>query len=104
MRFKILALRIDNYASWVLLAVLLTYVVSGYGMTKGIISYRTANWLHFDVLPWPLFLTLFWHVGVQLQLKLVKWRQAGNRLLVGVVYGVLALLLAYFAVLELGLL
>ncbi len=65
---------VDRLAAWVLLAGIIIYFLSGYGMSKGIIDARFATRLHTDILPLPIALAFLIHVGYATRLSLIRWK------------------------------
>jgi len=45
-KIRLAAVRIDRLAAWILLAVIIAYAVTGFGLTKGIIDRDVASSLH----------------------------------------------------------
>lgn len=45
-KIRLVAVRIDRLAAWVLLVVIIAYAVTGFGLTKGIIDRNVASSLH----------------------------------------------------------
>jgi len=102
MNYRTLIIRANRWAAWLLLPIMLLYLVSGYGMTKGIITPRTAAWLHLDVLAIPFLVTFCVHAGTSVWLALVRRRLDRNRFLMAVVVASFAVILIYFLLLETG--
>ena len=67
--------KIDRAAAWTLLATIILFFISGYGMTKGIIDERLASNLHSNILT-PIGLIAFSiHTFFAISLSLVRWRK-----------------------------
>lgn len=66
--------RIDKFGMWILMALVLAFVMTGYGMTKHIMDPVLAKFIHTQVLPLPLLIFFGIHVvkGVRNQFK--KWK------------------------------
>ena len=74
---------------WILLALIVVLIVSGYGLTKptlinmltfGLIDHQTAFDLH-SLLDLPLFILLTIHVLIEVKLSLMRWGFKNWRLL-----------------------
>jgi predicted heme/steroid binding protein len=67
-------IKIDRLAAWALLGSILTYFISGYGMTKGIIDPVLALNLHTKYLPTVIILSFAIHTSYAIHLALKRWR------------------------------
>ena len=66
-------IKLDRISSWTLLFVIILFAISGFGMTKGIISYNVATNLHFNILA-PIGLIAFLiHTGWGIHLSFIRW-------------------------------
>ena len=73
--FQCWQVKIDRAAAWTLLATIILFFISGYGMTKGIIDERLASNLHSNILT-PIGLIAFSiHTFFAIRLSLVRWRK-----------------------------
>ena len=65
---------IDKIGMWILMALILLFVLTGYGMTKHIMDPVLAKYIHTQLLPLPLLIFFCIHVvkGVRNQFK--KWK------------------------------
>ena len=65
---------IDKIGMWILMALILSFVLTGYGMTKHIMDPVLAKYIHTQLLPLPLLIFFCIHVvkGVRNQFK--KWK------------------------------
>ena len=82
-------MKINRIVVWVLLALMIIYIITGYGLTKpnliylltgGIIDYRVAIFLH-NTLDVPLFIFLFVHVVIEIKFSLMRWGFKNQKLL-----------------------
>ena len=73
-RFFSFLIKIDRLSAWVLFLTMLFYFISGYGMTKGIISGSFATKLHLDILPIIIILAFTFHTSFAIHLAFKRWR------------------------------
>lgn len=66
--------KIDRLAAWGLLASILAYFISGYGMTKGIIGASLAVKIHNEILPLLAVVFFTIHTSYAVHLALKRWR------------------------------
>lgn len=72
-KFVRIMIKLDRISSWTLLFVIILFAISGFGMTKGIISYSVATNLHFNILA-PIGLIAFLiHTGWGIHLSFIRW-------------------------------
>ncbi|MBL7053643.1 hypothetical protein ISS06_00360 [Patescibacteria group bacterium] len=64
--------KISNYAGPLLGIIMLIYIISGYGITKGIMSPLLAKSLHSRLLPIPLFMVIGLHAFIKMNFNLRK--------------------------------
>lgn len=67
-------IKLDRFSAWVLFATMLAYFVSGYGMTKGIISQDLASKLHLSVLTYIILAAFVVHTAYAIRLAFIRWR------------------------------
>ena len=93
-------IKIDRIAAWVLLAVVLAYIVSGFGMTKGIIDPVLARNLHLDWLGLVGLSAFVIHTFSAIRLALMRHRiwNVGTKYLLIAVYCLFAAGTIYVAV------
>lgn len=85
-------IKLDRLAAWLLLLSMTLYFVSGFGMTKGLISYSAASYLHLDLLTLVVILAFTMHGAFATRLALIRWRLwAGPLKIVWVLFFVLFL-------------
>lgn len=60
--------------AWVLLVAILLYVVTGYGMTKGLIDPSLAAKLHLSYLAYPMIIAFIYHTAYAIRLAFIRWR------------------------------
>ncbi|MFH1712224.1 MAG: hypothetical protein ABH846_03250 [Patescibacteria group bacterium] len=66
--------KLDRFAAWTMLCVVMLFAISGYGMTKGLINTELARSLHLNIL-FPIGLVAFCaHTGWAVHLSLKRWR------------------------------
>lgn len=65
---------LGRIAAWILLLVFLLYFISGYGMTKGLISYELASNLHLHWLVTIGFIAFVIHTFWAVHLAFKRWR------------------------------
>jgi predicted heme/steroid binding protein len=66
--------KIDRLSAWGLFIVMVTYFVSGYGMTKGLIPAEIAVRLHNNLLPLLAMFFFVIHTSYAIHLALKRWR------------------------------
>lgn len=66
--------KIDRFFAWVLLICIIIFLLSGYGMTKGIIDPAVAVLLHETILPPVLIVAFVGHTSLALRLVFMRWR------------------------------
>lgn len=70
---------INRYGQWFLAVIILLFIISGYGMTEGIMDRAAARKIHLNILPLPLFLLFLIHIFLPLRDKLTKWALFQNQ-------------------------
>ena len=71
---SILFMRLDRFAAWILLLVMLAYAITGYGMTKGIIDQQLARSLHLGWLGAIGLIAFVIHTHHAISLAFKRWR------------------------------
>ena len=66
--------QIDKIGIWILMALVLCFVFTGYAMTKQIMDPVVARFIHTQILPIPLFIFFFIHVVKAVRNRFKKWR------------------------------
>jgi predicted heme/steroid binding protein len=74
MNFNNFMIKLDRWAAWLLLAVVLAYGITGYGMTRGLINRDLAASLHLDWLGSIGLVALVIHAGWAIHLALIRWK------------------------------
>lgn len=74
---KMLLVKIDRFCAWLLVAVMIVFFVSGYGMTHGFISKDFAKLLHDDILPIPGAIAFAFHSAWGMHIGLKRWKVWG---------------------------
>lgn len=70
--------KIDRLAAWILLFAFILFMVSGYGLTRGLISRSLSRALHVQYLPLVIIITFIVHVGLALRMTLIRWQVWGR--------------------------
>lgn len=82
-------LKVNRAIVWLLLALMIALMVTGYGLTKptlvrtltlGLVDYQAASQLH-SLLDAPLSILLVVHVLIEVKFTLVRWGFTHRRLL-----------------------
>jgi len=68
-----LFVKLNRFSAWVLLVLIVIFIISGYGMTKGIINPVFSKYLHEVLLPIPLFVFFVFHVGMGIRYAFLRW-------------------------------
>jgi len=71
---SIFFMRLDRFAAWILLLVMLAYAITGYGMTKGIIDQQLARSLHLGWLGAIGLIAFVIHTHHAISLAFKRWR------------------------------
>jgi len=66
-------IRLDRFSAWLLFASMLLYFISGYGMTKGLISTKLAGDLHLSWLTYFVLMSFVVHTAFATYLALKRW-------------------------------
>ncbi len=66
--------KFDRFFAWILFATMILFLVSGYGMTKGIISNKLAVDIHNQLMPAVLIITFTIHTWFAIHLAFKRWR------------------------------
>lgn len=66
-------IKLSRFSAWALLVLMVIYIITGYGMLKGIIDPVFSRRLHNDLLPIPLFIFFVLHVGISTRYALLRW-------------------------------
>jgi len=67
-------IKLDRFAAWLLFISLILYFISGYGMTKGLISPQLATSLHISYLTYFVLLAFVIHTSFAIHLAFKRWR------------------------------
>lgn len=71
---NIFLIKIDRVAAWTLLFSLITYFITGYGMTKGLIPSEIAITLHNSFLPVVTMIAFVVHTFYAIRLAFMRWK------------------------------
>ena len=63
--------KIDRFGAWVLLATVVLFFVTSYGMEKGFLDQKTTRWLHTDFLPVVGAVAFIMHTGPAARMALI---------------------------------
>ena len=99
-------MKLNRLIVWVLLALMIVLVVSGYGLTKpnlirdltgGLINHRIATQLHY-LLDLPLMVFLLVHVTIEVRFSFIRWGFRNKKLLnmLVLILGLTSLLLVVY--------
>jgi predicted heme/steroid binding protein len=66
-------IKIDRFFAWVLFLCIISYFISGYGMTKGIIDSKLAVNIHNEILPIVIIISFTVHASYATRLALIRW-------------------------------
>jgi Ca2+/Na+ antiporter len=67
-------IKLERFSAWVLLVLIVVYIISGYGITKGIIDPVFSRYLHDKLLAIPLFIFFILHVSISSSFALRRWK------------------------------
>lgn len=71
-------IKLDRFLAWVLFGAMLLYFISGYGMTKGIISPTLATKLHISWLTYIVLIAFVGHTAYAIHLAFKRWKFWGS--------------------------
>lgn len=71
---KIQLIQIDRTSAWILLISILAYMLSGYGMTKGIFNSQTARFMHRNILPTITMIAFVGHTSLAVRTAMMRKR------------------------------
>lgn len=74
MNWNRIFIKLDRFFAWILLASMLFYFLSGYGITKSIINAQFSYNLHTIYLPIILLISFVGHTSYAIHLALRRWR------------------------------
>jgi len=86
-------IKIDQVAAIFLGFFIFLFIVSGYGIEKGIFDPVFAKWLHDKILPLPTFLTFLFHFFLRLKFIFLKKKWIKDDLWWNLYFLVLAIIL-----------
>lgn len=66
-------IKLNRFSAWILLVLIIFYIISGYGITKGIIDPVFSKYLHNKLLAIPFFIFFVLHVGISTKYALLRW-------------------------------
>lgn len=86
--FKKFFMKFDRFCAWLLVAIMAIFIISGYGMTKGVISAEFSKWLHETLLPVPGTVAFAFHSAYGMHISFKRWKCWGRiPLIILTVYG-----------------
>lgn len=65
--------KINRIMAWILLATILLYIITGYGMTKELIDPSLAAKLHLSYLAYPMIIAFIYHTAYAIRLAFMRW-------------------------------
>ena len=83
---KISLIQIDRASAWVLLFSIITYMLSGYGLTKGIFDSEVSLFMHRNILPTITMIAFVGHTSLAVRAAMMRkriWNRITKILLVG---------------------
>jgi hypothetical protein len=72
-RKKIL-IKFDRLCAWALVAIIVVFFISGYGVSKGIIPPEFAKFLHETLLPIPGVIAFAFHSAYGMHITFKRWK------------------------------
>jgi len=72
-------IKLNRFSGWALLVLIIAFIISGYGITKGIVDPVKAKRLHEVILPIPTFIFFVIHIGINIKLALTRWRLGSQK-------------------------
>ncbi len=69
---------VDRHARWILALIMLLFIITGLGITKGLMDTRLAKELHENILPIPFYILIILHIFYSLPSQLLRWRVFRN--------------------------
>lgn len=70
-------IQIDRVCAWSLVAIMIIFFVSGYGMTRGFIPEKLAKFIHDNILPVPGGIAFAFHSAFGMHVGLKRWKVWG---------------------------
>ncbi len=70
--------KLNHWSAWLALALVLAFVITGYGMTLRLFDPALAKLLHGKILPIPLFLALLVHGTLSAMHAMHRWHVFKN--------------------------
>jgi predicted heme/steroid binding protein len=92
-------LKIYRFSAFVLLVSLVLYIVSGYGMTKGLLDDGASKWLHLNLLPIIIAVAFTGHVSIAMRITMMRLK-IWNKVTAAMLILVFALFLGGFIYIE----
>lgn len=66
-------IKLDRIFAWILFVSIILFVLSGYGVTEGIINIQLASTLHSDILPYTMLIAFIIHTSFAIHLAFKRW-------------------------------
>jgi len=82
---KISLIQIDRASAWVLLFSIITYMLSGYGLTKGIFDSEVSLFMHRNILPTITMIAFVGHTSLAVRAAMMRkriWNKTTKLLLI----------------------
>lgn len=67
---------IDRSGRWILALLMLFFILTGLGITKGFMDPQLAKQLHQNILPLLLYILFLAHVVIPLRARFIQWNLA----------------------------
>ena len=67
-------IKLSRFSAWVLLVLMILYIISGYGITKGIVDPVFSKYLHDRLLAIPFFIFFALHICISSSYALRRWK------------------------------
>ena len=71
---KISLIQIDRVSAWILLFSIITYMLSGYGLTKGIFNSEVSLFMHRNILPTITMIAFVGHTSLAVRTTMMRKR------------------------------
>jgi len=71
---KISLIQIDRVSAWILLFSIITYMLSGYGLTKGIFNSEVSLFMHRNILPTITMIAFVGHTSLAVRTTMIRKR------------------------------
>lgn len=93
-------MKINRFMAWVLFAAILLYLISGYGMSKGLIDPNLAGKLHLGALVYVLVTSFVFHTSFAIHLALRRWQLWQSPWIKGLYFSFFVILFVGFVIVD----